>query len=105
MDLDRELEEIRRLGRERAEAEREQHPGRRARSARSASSAPRAAAIDQELRRAREELRDEASDLAVELAAGLLRERVTDADRDRLMDEFIARVEPAPDAARARTES
>lgn len=99
VDLERELEEIRRLGRERAEAEREQiladaraGAERIARTARSA--------IDMELRRARESLREEASQLAVELASGLLRDQVTDADRDRLLDEFIARVEQTPDAAR-----
>jgi len=99
VDLERELEEIRRLGRERAESEREniladarEGAARIERTARSA--------IEQELRRAREQLREEAADLAVELAAGLLRERVSDADRDRLMDEFIARVERAPASAR-----
>jgi F-type H+-transporting ATPase subunit b len=99
VDLERELEEIRRLGRERAEAEREQiladaraGAERIARTARSA--------IDMELRRARASLREEASQLAVELASGLLRDRVTDADRDRLLDEFIARVEQSPDARR-----
>lgn len=101
VELERELEEIRRLGRERADAEREQiltdardSAARIERTARSA--------IDQELRRAREKLRDEASDLAVELAAGLLGERVTDQDRDRLVDEFIARVEQKPAAAARR---
>lgn len=104
VDLERELEEIRRLGRERAEAERENIlADARAGAARIERTAR--TAIEQELRRARETLRDEASDLAVELAAGLLRERVTDADRDRLVDEFIARVERAPAAAARRTGS
>ena len=52
------------------------------------------AAVDQELRRAQTELRQEAASLALELAAGKLEEHVGDADRDRLMDEFITRVEP-----------
>ena len=55
-------------------------------------------AIDQELRRAKEVLRGEAAELAVDLAAGMLRDRVTDEDRARLVDEFIARVEQAPAA-------
>lgn len=101
VELERELEEIRRLGRERADAEREQILADARESAARIERTARSA-IDQELRRAREKLRDEASDLAVELATGLLGERVTDQDRDRLVDEFIARVEqtPAPAARR-----
>ena len=100
VDLERELDEIRRLGRERAEAEREQILADARESAARIERTARSA-IEQELRRARETLRDEASNVAVDLAAGLLRERVTDADRDRLLDEFIARVEQTPsDAAR-----
>lgn len=52
------------------------------------------AAIDQELRRARVELREEAADLALEIAAQKLQEEVGDGDRERLVDEFILRVEP-----------
>jgi F-type H+-transporting ATPase subunit b len=100
VDLERELEGIRRTGRERAEAEREHIlADARANAARIEQTARLAA--DQELRRAREALRDEASELAVELAAGLLRDQVTEADRDRLLDEFIARVEQAPAGASA----
>ncbi|HXK24873.1 MAG TPA: ATP synthase F0 subunit B [Myxococcota bacterium] len=95
VDIERELDEIRRLGRERAEAEREQILADARESAARIERTARSA-IEQELRRARETLRDEASNLAVDLASGLLRERVTDADRDRLLDEFIARVEQTP---------
>ena len=98
VDLERELDEIRRLGRERAEAEREQILADARESAARIERTARSA-IEQELRRARESLRDEASNLAVDLASGLLRERVTDADRDRLLDEFIARVEQTPAGA------
>lgn len=95
VDLERELEGIRRVSRERAESERENIlADARANAARIEQTAR--LAVEQELRRAREQLRDEASELAVELAAGLLREQVTPADRDRLVDEFIARVEQAP---------
>ncbi|MBK7949789.1 MAG: ATP synthase F0 subunit B [Deltaproteobacteria bacterium] len=52
------------------------------------------AAVDQELRRAQSKLREEAADLALELASRKLQSGVNDADRDRLMDEFITRVEP-----------
>lgn len=53
------------------------------------------AAIDQELRRAKTELREEAADLALEIAGRKLADQVTDGDRERLMDEFIIRVEPS----------
>jgi F-type H+-transporting ATPase subunit b len=56
------------------------------------------AAIDQELRRAKAELRDEAATIALELAAQKLSDNVSDADRERLMDEFITRVEPSTTA-------
>jgi F-type H+-transporting ATPase subunit b len=91
-DLERELDEIRATSRERAETERE-HILADARKAAERIRRETTSAIDHELRRARARLRDEASDLAVELAEGLLREQVTDGDRARLLDEFIARVE------------
>jgi F-type H+-transporting ATPase subunit b len=51
------------------------------------------AVAERELRRAQEALRGEAADLAVELAAKILREQVNEGDRTRLLDEFIERVE------------
>ncbi len=101
VDLERELEGIRRTSRERAEAER-LHILADARSSAARIEQTARTAIEQELRRARAQLRDEASELAVELAAGLLRDQVTQADRDRLLDEFIARVEQTPAAAPRR---
>lgn len=53
------------------------------------------AAADQELRRAQAELREEAADLALEIAGRKLAAEVGDADRERLIDEFITRVEPS----------
>jgi len=50
-------------------------------------------AVDGELRRARTTLRKEAAQLAVELAANLLREQITDADRDRMLGEFVRKIE------------
>lgn len=50
-------------------------------------------AVERETRRARVALREEASELAVELAAGLLKNGVTEQDRDRLVDEFVERLE------------
>jgi F-type H+-transporting ATPase subunit b len=52
------------------------------------------ATVEQELRRAQSQLRVEAALLATELAEGILREKIEAADRDRLIDEFITRVEP-----------
>ena len=51
------------------------------------------AAVAQELRRAQSALREEAADLALEIATRKLHEQVGDADRERLVDEFILRVE------------
>jgi F-type H+-transporting ATPase subunit b len=96
VDLDAELEQIRATSRERAEAERERiiaDANATAERVRSEATA----AIEQELRRSREVLSEEAANLAVELAANLLREHVTDADRDRLVTEFIERIERAAD--------
>lgn len=90
-ELDGEIEEIRSTTHRLAEAERE----RILADARASAERVRrdsAAAVEQEVRRARTVLRGEASDLAVELAERLLRETVNDADRDRLVDEFVERV-------------
>jgi F-type H+-transporting ATPase subunit b len=51
------------------------------------------AVVERELQQAREALRREAADLAIELAGKALREQVNDADRARLLDEFIGHVE------------
>lgn len=98
IDLDADLDTIRRESRERAEHERdrilEDATVSAERIKRDAT-----AAVDQELRRARADLQREASDLAVELAEKILREQVVDSDRDRLADEFISQLErPAPEA-------
>lgn len=60
------------------------------------------AAVDQEVRRAQASLREEAADLALDLAARKLQTGVTDSDRDRLVDEFITRVEPSAAGGAAR---
>jgi len=99
IDLDVELERIRATARERAEAERE----RILADARAAAERIRSdahVAVEQELRRAREQLRDEASALSIQLASELLQAQVTDADRDRLLDEFTAKIEqPSPNGS------
>lgn len=89
--LDAELEEIRATAGRRAEAERD----RMLSDARLAAERIRSgasAAIDREVDRARAELREQASELAIELAAGYLRDRMDDADRERLIEEFIEHV-------------
>ena len=50
-------------------------------------------AAEQELLRARKELREEAATIASELALQLLADSVNEGDRDRLLDEFISPVE------------
>jgi len=101
MDLESELAEIRATARERAAAEREHI------LADAAAGAERIrrdalAAVDQELLRARAQLRREAADLALELASEALRRQVTGADQDRLLDEFVATIERAPAAGQPR---
>lgn len=86
--LDVELERIRSTARQRAEGERD----RIIEAAQASAERIRhdaGVAVEHELRRAREQLREDAADLAVELADGMLREQLDDADRKRLLDEFI----------------
>ena len=96
--IDAELAEIRREASERAEAE------RRRILAEAEASAERIrrdadAAAEQELRRARAELRAEAADLAVRLAGQLVSDRMTPADGEKLLDEFVTKLgAPAPAA-------
>jgi F-type H+-transporting ATPase subunit b len=92
IDLDAELEKIRNTSAERAEAER-RHILADATAAAERIKNDAQTAVEQELRRAREELREEAADLAIALAGESLRGHVTDADRDRLVDEFIDEIE------------
>jgi len=92
---------IRADARDRAEAERNHILADAASAAERIRNDARSA-VDQELRRAREDLRREAAELAVELAAEALRSRVTDADRSRLVDEFIQTIERSGDAAPGR---
>lgn len=101
VDLDAELQDLREAARQRAEEEAERilsdaqaAADRIRRDARSA--------VALELRRAQAELRDEAADLALELAAQKLQDQVGDADRDRLVDEFIVRVESSASEGAAR---
>jgi len=95
IDLEGELDEIRATSRQRAEAERE----RIIEAARATAERVRrdtTAAIELELRRAREILREEAAQLAIEMASERLTREVSDTDRDRLIDEFIDRIASTP---------
>jgi F-type H+-transporting ATPase subunit b len=99
--LDAEVEEIKTHARQRAESERQ----RILSDAQTAADRIRrdaGAAVEQETRRAREELRKEATKLALDLAGDLLRQRMNDQDRTRLVDEFIQKIE-APERAATRS--
>lgn len=92
VQLEEELDEIRATARRRASEERERILAE-ARELSERIERDAMLTVEQELRRAQEELRDEAAVLATELAARILAEKVTDSDRDRLLDEFILRIE------------
>jgi len=91
-DLESEIEETRETARKRADEECERILAEARKAAERIRSDAHAAA-EQELARARRELRAEAADLAVQLAGELLREQTGEGDRERLLDEFITRVE------------
>ena len=103
IDLEGDLEEIRTTSRQRAEAERERIiDDARATAERIRRDAT--AAVELELRRAREILREEATQLAIELATERLTREVTDTDRDRLVDEFIDLIASTPDSGASQQE-
>jgi len=92
-EVEQEIETIANEGRERAEREAEAIlSDAQATAERIHRDAASAAA--QELRRAQVQLRSEAAQLATEMAERILEERLVDPDRERLIDEFIERVEP-----------
>ena len=100
-NLDDQLVEIRRETAERAEREAEEIIAD-ARETAARIERDAAGAVERELLRARHTLRGEASRLAIELAGERLKSDVTDADRSRLVDEFIARVGDGSDDAVVR---
>jgi F-type H+-transporting ATPase subunit b len=101
MDLESELAGIRETARERAAAERE-HILADAAAAAERIRRDAIAAVDQELLRARAQLRREAADLALELASQTLERQITGADQDRLLDEFVATIERGPAQGQTR---
>lgn len=90
--LDAELAEIREQARQRADAERNRILAE-AEVAAERLRRDAASALEQETRRARAELRAEAAELAVSLAGKLLREGVNSSDGDRMIDEFVSKLE------------
>jgi len=100
-DLDAEIERIRTTSRERAETERERILADAASAAERIRDDARVA-VEHEVQRARKQLRDEASHLAVELAGEMLRGQLSESDQHRLVDEFIDTVEGASPAVGAR---
>ena len=96
-ELDSELEKIRTMERRRIERERDKIL-EDARLAAQRIEREAGIAVDREMRRGQEELRQEAAERAFAMAESLLRERVGAEDQARLFDEFIARVESAPRA-------
>jgi F-type H+-transporting ATPase subunit b len=97
IELDEELARIRTDGRRRVEQERETILAE-AQAAADRIHRDAVATVEQELRRAQASLRAEAAVLATEIAEQILRDRLDEGDLDRLMDEFIARIEPATGA-------
>jgi len=95
--LDSEVAAIRATARERAEAERTRIMADAEAAAERIRGDARAA-VEQELRRARARLRQESSELAIQIAAERLEQQLTDADRDRLLDDFIERIERTSDS-------
>lgn len=94
VDLDRDLQEIRVRSRERAQAECNRMLAEAAAAARRIEEDARAA-VEREVERARMQLRLEASELAIEIAATRLQSGIDDRDRERLLEEFIHHVEAA----------
>ena len=97
VDLNSELEGIREAANARAADEAEKILADARAGAERIRSDAKAAAV-QELSRAQTELRREAANIAMDLAAQKLSQNVADPDRDRLMDEFITRIEPSSDS-------
>ena len=103
IDLEGELNEIRATSRQRTESERE----RIIKDARATAERIRrdaTTAIELELRRTREILREEATQLAIDLAGERLSREVTEADRDRLIDEFIGLIASTPGSGTGQRE-
>jgi len=91
-EIDRDLQEIRARSSERMESERERILADAHAAAQRIENDAKAA-VEREVDRAREQLRQEASELAIEIATTRLQGQINDGDRDRLVDEFIDHIE------------
>jgi len=91
-EMEQELERMRAELRKAAEIESEKVVGNAERMAKAMMEAARVAA-DQEVRKARAALQSEAGKLAVEMAEGLIREKIGDNDQKRIFQDYLARVE------------
>jgi F-type H+-transporting ATPase subunit b len=98
--LEAEIAQIKETARRRAETER-QHILADAEASASRIRGDATAAVEQELARARAELRAEAATLATRLAGDLLRRNLGEADQRKLVEEFVARVESSGAGGRA----
>ena len=96
-DLQSETEEIQENSRRRADEECERLLAEARRQAERVQSDAEVAA-EQEFARARRALRAEAANLAAEIADRLVKEKIGDSDQERLLDEFITRVDSSPAA-------
>ena len=97
-ELEQETQQIRETAQRRAEEERDRIL-EAARVAAERIQNDARVAVDQEVARARDQLRNEALELAVQIAGEHLRQQIGDADRERLIDEFIEHVERDSGAA------
>jgi len=95
--LDAELDAIRRTVRQQAEGERDRLLAE-ARQTAERIRRDAGTAAEQEVRRARQSLREEVVDLSVKIAGDLLHAQVDEGDRSRLVDDFVQRVESRPGA-------
>jgi len=89
--MERELEKMRADLEKAAEAESQKVTGNAERMATAMVEAARLAA-EQEVRKAKVILKNEAVDMAVKLAETLIREKITDSDRKKIMEDYLDKV-------------
>jgi F-type H+-transporting ATPase subunit b len=90
-DMEKELDKMRMELSKSAEAEGEKIVANASRMAASVVEAARLTA-DQEVRKAKAALKNEAVDLAMGMAEALVREKITDEDRQRITEDYLAKV-------------
>ncbi len=90
--MDKELNKIRAELRKATEMESDKVVANAERMAKGMIDAARVAA-EQEVRKARAALQGEASRMAVEMAEGLIREKISEADQKKIFEDYLGRVE------------